>query len=298
IIIYKVRIEVESYMTLSIICYNCFKFDHPSAVCKGDSKCSMCGESKHEKEYMTSTPKCANCKNEHISTDRSCLSYRKKYEIRKLMAYENLAMRDARKLVYKKPKMSNCSGSKDFPTLKEKIFVPYNKVTKSLPNQRSNDKGKLKKLYLYLKWRNNFIKKITLLRSFWILKETMGYRTSSPIKIIYGETKILTLNSRFKFLSCKFLLRNRTIIFIDGSRTDINGVSSVGMTSWSLNEFFTFSYKLFDVTSIYTTKAIALLTVLKRINISEHVNKTHLHFKAAISRDSTDLENLIVRICR
>ncbi|KYN35720.1 hypothetical protein ALC56_09920 [Trachymyrmex septentrionalis] len=26
--------------------------------------------------------------------------------------------------------------------------------------------------------------------------------------------------------------------------------------------------------------------------------KTHLHFKAAISRDSTDLENLIVRICR
>jgi len=56
---------------------------------------------------MTSTPKCANCKGEHISIDGSCLSYRKEYEIRKLMPYENLAMEDARKLVYKKPKILN-----------------------------------------------------------------------------------------------------------------------------------------------------------------------------------------------
>ena len=36
----------------------------------------------------------------------------------------------------------------------------------------------------------------------------MGYRVSTSTNIIYGETKILTLNTRFKFLSCKFLLRS------------------------------------------------------------------------------------------
>jgi len=51
----------------------------------------QCGESKHEKECMTSISKCANCKDEHISTNRSCLLYHKEYEIRKLIAYENLA---------------------------------------------------------------------------------------------------------------------------------------------------------------------------------------------------------------
>ncbi|KYM85814.1 hypothetical protein ALC53_04399 [Atta colombica] len=106
IFIHKVRIKEESYM---------------------DSKCSMCDESKHEKECTTSTPKCANCKGEYISIDRSCLSYRKEYEIRKLMAYENLAMEDARKLVYKKPKID---------------FLPYKEVVRNFPNQCSNDKGK------------------------------------------------------------------------------------------------------------------------------------------------------------
>jgi len=38
--------------------------------------------------------------------------------------------------------MLNNSGSKDFPSLKEKLFTPYKKVIKSLPNQRSNNKRK------------------------------------------------------------------------------------------------------------------------------------------------------------
>lgn len=41
IFIYKVRIKVEPYMTLSII-YNCFKFGHPSAICKGETLNAAC----------------------------------------------------------------------------------------------------------------------------------------------------------------------------------------------------------------------------------------------------------------
>ena len=70
---------------------------------------------------MTSISKCANCKGEHISTDRSCLSYCKEYEIRKLMAYKNLTMWDARKLD-KKSKMLNSPGSKDFPSQREIFY--------------------------------------------------------------------------------------------------------------------------------------------------------------------------------
>ena len=35
----------------------------------------------------------------------------------------------------------------------------------------------------------------------------MGNRTSTPISIIYSETKLLPLAGRFKFLNYKFLLR-------------------------------------------------------------------------------------------
>ena len=35
----------------------------------------------------------------------------------------------------------------------------------------------------------------------------MGNRTSTPISIIYSETKLLPLVGRFKFLNYKFLLR-------------------------------------------------------------------------------------------
>lgn len=61
----------------------------------------MCGEIKHDGPCITDTPTCANCKGEHISTDKKCPIYLKEYEVRRLIAYENISMGDAKNLVYK-----------------------------------------------------------------------------------------------------------------------------------------------------------------------------------------------------
>jgi len=55
-------------------------------------------ESKHEKECMTNTPLIARV-SIYLQIEAA---YRKKYEIRKLMAYKNLTIGDAKKLIYKK----------------------------------------------------------------------------------------------------------------------------------------------------------------------------------------------------
>ncbi|KYN38118.1 hypothetical protein ALC56_07518 [Trachymyrmex septentrionalis] len=65
-----------------------------------------------------------------ISTDRNCLIYCKEYDVKRLMAFENLAMSDARKLVYKNSIRIINSGTENFPTVKEKFFIPFNEVVK------------------------------------------------------------------------------------------------------------------------------------------------------------------------
>ena len=83
--IHKVKVEVEPYMTLSIMCFNHFKLGHSSSNCKGESKCCMCSKPKHKKNCPSGKQKCPNCKGDHISMDGNCLIYRKEYEVKRLM---------------------------------------------------------------------------------------------------------------------------------------------------------------------------------------------------------------------
>ncbi|XP_029165179.1 uncharacterized protein LOC114936225 [Nylanderia fulva] len=135
--LYKIKIEVDPYMTLPIVCYNCFKLGHTSLNCRNETKCSMCGENKHQESCGTSCPKCSNCKGEHIATDRNCPIYRMEYEVKRLMAYENLAMGDARKLVFHPPPKKRLKpGPEEFPNLLSTAYTTYSEVVKdrrSLP---------------------------------------------------------------------------------------------------------------------------------------------------------------------
>jgi len=67
--------------------------------------------------------------------------YHKEYhEVKRLMlAYVNMAMGDMRKLVYNREDLQLLSSkTKDFPILKEQLFIPYNEVIKSQKNQRQS----------------------------------------------------------------------------------------------------------------------------------------------------------------
>lgn len=102
------------------------------------------GDFKHNGNCISVTPKCANCKGDHISNDRNCTVYRKEYEIKRLMAYENIAMRDARKLVFSKFKRNFRYGTEEFPPLQSKIITPFNEVVNSQDSQHLLNKQRIK----------------------------------------------------------------------------------------------------------------------------------------------------------
>lgn len=58
---------------------------------------------------------------------------------------------------------------------------------------------------------------------------------------------------------------NNIFIFTDDSRTETDSSATIGMANWRPNENFVTCFKLFDLTSIFSTEAIALLDVLKLI---------------------------------
>jgi len=105
----------------------------------------MYGEPKHKENCLPSTSKFANCKGDHISTDKNCLIYRKEYKMKHehLMAFENLAMSDARKLVHKNPIKIINSGIENFSILKEKFFTLFNEVVKEQKHICINTKERL-----------------------------------------------------------------------------------------------------------------------------------------------------------
>lgn len=142
VFLHKIRIEVEPYLVLPTVCYNCFGIGHASKVCRGVAKCSMCGEAKHNGNCTTVTPKCANCKGDHMSTDRKCMIYCKEYEIKRLMAYDNIAFSDARKMVFSKAKRNLRTGMEEFPGLQSKPYTPFNEVVRNQKNQSPPPKQK------------------------------------------------------------------------------------------------------------------------------------------------------------
>lgn len=41
VFLHKIKIEVESYLMLPILCYNCFDIGHPSKTCRRETKCAV-----------------------------------------------------------------------------------------------------------------------------------------------------------------------------------------------------------------------------------------------------------------
>ena len=52
--------------------YKCQEFGHVATDCKQECRCRKCGEGHEEKECNTEKLKCANCKEEHKSSDPVC----------------------------------------------------------------------------------------------------------------------------------------------------------------------------------------------------------------------------------
>jgi len=77
---WSVRTRVRPFVNRVRKCYNCLRWGHSSAFCRGSPLCSRCGE-EHDSDMCPSDSfLCPDCKQIHISFDNKCLIYLK-YEL-------------------------------------------------------------------------------------------------------------------------------------------------------------------------------------------------------------------------
>ena len=78
IIIENERIRVRPYHHKALQCFNCYKYGHPSKVCKNSKLCNNCSDPEHDPEQgqCTAAPKCANCQLNHKSVDKVCEEFK------------------------------------------------------------------------------------------------------------------------------------------------------------------------------------------------------------------------------
>lgn len=132
---YNLRCRVEPSIRNPIQCFNCLRFNHTATQCRGQVRCSKCGENHKVEDctVQTSEYKCAQCQGNHQATDRICPSYIQQRQIKRIMAFENLSYRDAKlhqknKFVSKAHTFAEISSSSSPnipPPLLEKEFTQH-----------------------------------------------------------------------------------------------------------------------------------------------------------------------------
>jgi len=106
--IWSVKSRVKPYINKIRKCFNCLRWGHTAAFCRGSSVCSRCGDT-HETEYCQSvTFQCPDCKQNHAPFDFNCSIFQKYQLINHVMAFCNTSQFIAKRLI-KSKNISNCN---------------------------------------------------------------------------------------------------------------------------------------------------------------------------------------------
>ena len=93
------RIPIRPFKQRPLQCYNCFKFGHPSKVCKNVKLCGNCSAPEHgECKYNA---KCVNCNSDHYSSDKKCPQYQIEEAALQKSNAEHISVGYARRLLNK-----------------------------------------------------------------------------------------------------------------------------------------------------------------------------------------------------
>ena len=68
------RLKVRPFKAKPLQCFNCFKFGHPSSICRNDKLCGNCSRPEHGD--CKNKAKCINCSLDHIPSDKRCSEYK------------------------------------------------------------------------------------------------------------------------------------------------------------------------------------------------------------------------------
>lgn len=91
---------------------------HTTRTCRRKAKCGKCGNLKHDEKCRTNEIKCAACGGSHKALNKSCPVIIREKAIERVMALENKARDDARKVIDGVNPTSGAIASKEsFPEL-------------------------------------------------------------------------------------------------------------------------------------------------------------------------------------
>jgi len=91
-------LRVRPFVEVVRQCFNCYKFGHVKAGCKAKQRCIICGEEGIHGR-CDKPVRCANCGKEQKSTDRKCNIYQYNAELKRVMAENNISLKEAEGLI-------------------------------------------------------------------------------------------------------------------------------------------------------------------------------------------------------
>jgi hypothetical protein len=93
------KCPVRPFIPNPLRCFQCQRYGHSKAACRGSVVCARCGVAGHEMEKCNTSPKCINCKGDHPAFSRTCPKWIMEKEIQTVRVKQSISYIEARRLV-------------------------------------------------------------------------------------------------------------------------------------------------------------------------------------------------------
>ncbi|XP_015925742.1 uncharacterized protein [Parasteatoda tepidariorum] len=90
---------VRPYVPNPLRCFQCQRFGHSKASCRGTSVCVRCSSPGHSDTYCELSLHCINCKGDHAAYSRNCPRWSREKEIQSVKVSQNLTFQEAHRIV-------------------------------------------------------------------------------------------------------------------------------------------------------------------------------------------------------
>ncbi|XP_055940885.1 uncharacterized protein LOC129971290 [Argiope bruennichi] len=92
-----IKLPVRPYIPNPLRCFNCQRYGHSKANCRGTLTCARCAAKDHDSQQCSAPEKCVNCGGSHASYSRLCERWQLEKKIITLKIKENISYPEARR---------------------------------------------------------------------------------------------------------------------------------------------------------------------------------------------------------
>ena len=137
----SVRYQVGEYTPEVIQCFNCQNFGHITKHCHASPVCVFCGVRGHrvkERKCRVTRPRCYNCKEEHTSSYKGCIAYRREKIAQQVKLDQRLNIHESRKMtdkyIDKYPELIRKPRNSSYPETNTSQGRPWSQVVAGRQN--------------------------------------------------------------------------------------------------------------------------------------------------------------------